>query len=676
MKCWKTLYRRFPRIRRMGLALLFTGAFFLSMACLTYFPASTAFTAYGSDNEIRDIAIAVELEEDGSAQITEVWDVYVGSGTEWYLVQGNSGKITIEDFSVSDETGLVYENEGRWDVNRSLKEKAGKCGIVDKKAGNYELCFGVGSYGDHEFTVSYRMTNFVKGFDDYCGFNQRFVNDELSSRPQHISVTIEKPGTGFTPDEVKVWAFGFDGTIFVKDGAVVAESGGRLSSSDYVNIMCRFPREIFDAENVVSGSFSSMQDQAFKGSEYKSGKSSSGGFVVLLMKLWLALMAVLAAAAVVFAVIGHIRAKADTPLTFEDSARLYGRWRDKKTFMNPLRLCGFAMLFVFNPLIGVILFLLSMMRKNRYTEEQAVMTGTAYTVAEVKSYAGTNDTYYRDIPLEGNICAIHAVLKMTGWNSSESDMIGAYLLKWLQGGFIEMRNTKKTGLGGVMGQDAPSIVLKMNPTSGDWVENNLFTLLVKASGGDNILQEKELYRWAKSNYSEMQEWIDQASGSGRAHMRKRGYLHYIYVPSFFNMSLKKQDAFTETGRQQVFNLGGFKNYLKDFTLMQEREPLDVALWDDYLVVSQLFGMADRVAETFRKLYPSHFDGGEYSYGSDPFDMAVTFSIVHAISHAGVSGAQRGASAASSDSASSGGGGFSSSGGGGGFSGGGSGGGSR
>ena len=84
--------------------------------------------AYAADNKIRNVDITVRLEEDGSAQITEIWDIYAGSGTEWYLVQGNLGKIKIENFAVSDETGRVYDRMWSWDPNRTLEEKAGKCG--------------------------------------------------------------------------------------------------------------------------------------------------------------------------------------------------------------------------------------------------------------------------------------------------------------------------------------------------------------------------------------------------------------------------------------------------------------------------------------------------------------------------------------------------------------------
>ena len=54
----------------------------------------------------------------------------MADGTEWYLVRYNLGDIRIEDFSVSDETGLLYENTEKWDVDWSLKQKTGKCGIT------------------------------------------------------------------------------------------------------------------------------------------------------------------------------------------------------------------------------------------------------------------------------------------------------------------------------------------------------------------------------------------------------------------------------------------------------------------------------------------------------------------------------------------------------------------
>lgn len=59
--------------------LLFSLAFILS-----------ALFSEAADYEIFDIDINVRLLEDGSADVTEYWQIDARSGTEWYLVKRNS----------------------------------------------------------------------------------------------------------------------------------------------------------------------------------------------------------------------------------------------------------------------------------------------------------------------------------------------------------------------------------------------------------------------------------------------------------------------------------------------------------------------------------------------------------------------------------------------------------
>ena len=120
---------------------------------------------FAVDWDIHDINVNVRLYRDGSAMVSEVWNLTAGEGTEVYVPRTNLGDIEITDFSVTDETGLMYTFENRWDTDRSLARKAGRCGF-NRISGGVELCWGLGSYGTHEYNIRYRMSNAVKSLND------------------------------------------------------------------------------------------------------------------------------------------------------------------------------------------------------------------------------------------------------------------------------------------------------------------------------------------------------------------------------------------------------------------------------------------------------------------------------------------------------------------------------
>ena len=95
--------------------------------------ATTALTA---KPVLHNLDIHVTLCDNGDAEITEVRQMSIDNeGTECYIVIGNLNGSDISDFSVYDETGREFVNEGAWDVDRSRMRKAGRCGIVDKQNG-------------------------------------------------------------------------------------------------------------------------------------------------------------------------------------------------------------------------------------------------------------------------------------------------------------------------------------------------------------------------------------------------------------------------------------------------------------------------------------------------------------------------------------------------------------
>ena len=53
-------------------------------------------------------------------------------------------------------------------------------------------------------------------------------------------------------------------------------------------------------------------------------------------------------------------------------------------------------------------------------------------------------------------------------------------------------------------------------------------------------------------------------------------------------------------KEEYYKLCGLKKYLKDYSLIKERYPIEIALWDKYLVFANLFGIADKVSKEFEE----------------------------------------------------------------------------
>ena len=219
---------------------------------------------------LRSIDIRAVLNPDGSARITQVYDATVVDGTEMYIPITNLGEMTVGDLTVR-ENGLAYHNEGRrWDTDRSLSEKAGRCGIIEKRNG-VELCWGKTSYGDHVWTIEYTVTGLVQSFTDADGFNFMFVNPGFDAPAQHVKVTLVN-GTGgpqWTYDNTRVWGFGSYGDINVMDdGTIVYESSEPFSYESKVIELVRFEKGLFQPEIERDMSFDELKENALDGSSY------------------------------------------------------------------------------------------------------------------------------------------------------------------------------------------------------------------------------------------------------------------------------------------------------------------------------------------------------------------------------------------------------------------------
>src|SRR5699024_2222680 len=110
-----------------------------------------------------------------------------------------------------------------------------KNGIIKKK-NSYELCWGIGMYGYHEYKIEYTVTNFIKQLQDSQILFWRFVNDRTNIPPEEVIVEIETERS-LKQDTEKIWGFGFTGNVEFVDGKVIGTNKYPLDQDDYVTIL-------------------------------------------------------------------------------------------------------------------------------------------------------------------------------------------------------------------------------------------------------------------------------------------------------------------------------------------------------------------------------------------------------------------------------------------------------
>lgn len=236
---------------------------------------------FAAEHSLEELDIHVFVNDDGSAVITERRVANLSEGTENYIVIENLGKSRITDFTVT-ENGVLYSFVNNWNINDSRQNKTNRNGIIET-ANGYELAWGIGEYGRHEYILQYTITDFVKQLNDAQMIFWRFVNDETNIPPKNVRIEIESNKT-FSADEEGIWAFGHSGDIHFTGGNVVLTTDRAMTRSEYVTILVRLADGTFQTNDHVNDTFEAVQKQAFKDSDYKlKGDFSIWGFFAVIV---------------------------------------------------------------------------------------------------------------------------------------------------------------------------------------------------------------------------------------------------------------------------------------------------------------------------------------------------------------------------------------------------------
>lgn len=522
-------------------------------------------------NRVRSVMVDVRLDSLGNAKVTEFWDVIIDSdNTEWYLAMQDLNEGVVRNLQVRDTlNGIDYETIANWNINATRAQKAGLAGIVNKGNGqannSYELCWGVNSDGPHVWEVSYDFDNLVVAYSDSCAFNHMFISDGLKTAPETASVTISYPGTALTDEQASVWGFGYHGHIAYRDGAIVAKTDGEMGSDDGIVIMAAFDPSLFSPSISRDEPFATLKERAIKDSDYTKKNDKGFGKMKWYKELWWTIL-----------------------------------------LMGFMFLCWLVM--QFGALFG-LMYLVPL--------AWAIVTLRPLRIWIRRKRLLFSRPWYRNPPSANDLSRVPYVLEHYSYSilrepsSWDDELTAAFLMRLIFEKALTLVTTtdekgrqvvclkvnkdwkgmKKEGAGGSVDSGATSGSLSSGAVSGSlselkgrYSENDLesmkllYGVLKKASGGDLILQKKEIRQFSKTKGQQM-------------------------ILAFYER--RKINDF-EIDKEEAAQIMGFKAFLSDFTLSDVRDINDVHIWNEYLVYATVFGIADRVLKRMKKVVPDYY----------------------------------------------------------------------
>lgn len=557
------------------------------------------------DDILNEININVNILEDGSAQFIEKWVTEVGSGTENYKVFNNMGDSQITDFTVDDEDGHHFTNIGSWIVDKTRQQKEYKCGII-KRSNSYELCWGVGEYGHREYTLHYTISNFVQQYLNDQGFNYAFLSD-MDLPPQKVNIKISS-FIDFNDDISDIYAFGFEGYVKFENGSIIIENTQALSSYSKVQLLMRINDHTFTNAHKTNQDYNDILEDAKRGSDYTSDEDDS--------------------------------------------------FQYKSKILDEL-VIGAYCAFVFIFAIAIIVLSIKSSRREKNNRNRILFSDSTTFLPSKKKIK--NIDMFRDIPCHKDIYYFYYTALCSGLieANEKSGIIAAILLQWVRDNKIEFVKTKDKGL--LLKKEGYSIDLNKRIETSCEVESDLLRLLLTASGNNHVLETNEFEKWCKKNYSRLDMWFDRVNSYvescliTQGMLDKKNILHKFLFSSYYI----PQKIYDVEFKEEMEHVIGFKKFLEEISSIDEKEVIEVKLWEEYLIFATILGIADKVEKQLKIRCPEF---NEISY----METRYTTRIMRDFTYHSVSAARRAQSSASggSYSRSSGGGGRSSSSGGG------------
>ena len=548
--------------------------------------------ASSSDLKLNYLNFDAKIQENGDMLVTETWNIKIkDTNTLYKTFETDSDRyLGIKDVSVKE---ITDGNSKEFTETSRIMYHVTKdyyYGLINND-GDFEIAWGVG-LDDGEDTRTYEISYTVEGavgrYSDYDELYWQFVGDDFEIDAKKITGTITLPQSVENKDDIRVWGHtkGLNGEIYAIDNNKIEFTINNFKAGTYVEIRTLFPTTVLTGE------------------------------------------------------VERVYEHPILDIALEDETI----WAKEANRARNERMLFIGAFYIAVVVIGILLII------NTIKKIKVIKT-------RKEKKPSQEIIYFREVPRADSSPAEAVYLEEETKTDINPNRIGrifsATLLKFSLEKLIEIKDEKNE-----KGKDEISIKL-LNKEGILALENKdekaigKFLISAFESQEDGILTVKELEKFIKKSPSmklmDLQEDIKQgtriklldkklidkeeqdkyAKESGAQAMFIALFVLYICMAfaiveglgnltilgcviftiiMFLNIvvrgiAISKLNIFTQEGIDEIEKWKGLKKYMQEFSLLDKREVPEIAIWEHFLVYATAFGIADKVLEQLKIVYP-------------------------------------------------------------------------
>lgn len=529
------------------------------------------------------------IKENGDMEVTEIWNIRIeDTNTLYKYFKRDSSKFSgIENVKVTDITSgknQLYTKDRFWQYHVTKNHYYGAM----NKEGNFEIGWGVGlenSSATRVYKIEYTVKDALTKYNDYAELYWQFIGNGFEVPAKEVVGKITLPQEAENKEKIKVWGHTeeLNGEIYVTSTNTIEFQLDGYNSGNMLEVRALIPTEMITSTT-----------------KYKDKEI--------------------------------LREIID-----EET-----RWAEEA---NSKRLRRRVLITSVVSIVSLIIDIVIIMKIKKYNKKQKELTQ--------KYVPENNIEYYRDIPRE-NATPGEAYRLI---NESISDITSVNIGKIFSAGLLDL-SLKGYLEFEINEQKKKEIIIKLtnkqiNEDEEIREEKSIYEFLKNIKNIENGITVKELQKAIEkypskieklveninkkiSNGLKENELIDEKAKDEYSKYTSGQIVYFIVlvwsiISSIFvliaeaNIIIKiciastilmiiigliksiivakKINVFTQKGVNEIEEWKGLKKYMKDYSLLDEKEVPAITIWEKYLVFATAFGIANEVIKQLKLVYP-------------------------------------------------------------------------